>query len=185
MTVARNRTSREERGLSGIYSPSYAGVSQARPRSRKYKSRPLVFSLPFEGGEKVPRIFWISSDAKGTVSRNGDRRREEGWKDTTRSRKGGVTWRAAGYCVLESAAFPLRNSYVQSVEIYSGDGDSSSFFSFIFLGRREVETQLACEWPSDRKFQNWQSKTTFSFASVSHTYRIRTTASAIVTQQAQ
>lgn len=135
MTVARNRTFREERGLSGIYSPSYVGASQARTRSRRYKSRSRAFSLPFEGGEKVPRIFWISSDAKGTVSRNDDARPRE---------EEGVTWRAAGYCVPESVAFPLRNSYVQSVEIYSGDGDFFSFhLSPFHLSQEDRETRDA------------------------------------------
>lgn len=91
MTVERNRMSREERGLSEIYSPSYTGASQARSRSRRCKTRSSsLASLRVVKRCREFSEFHPSANSLGTGGETKDertRRGAEGGKsDVTRGR---------------------------------------------------------------------------------------------------
>lgn len=173
MTVARNRMSREESAdCQEFIRLLIPGASQARPRSRRYKTRSRAFSLPF--GAAVKRCCEFSefhpTRKEQSLSRNEWREERERGGGDERIRRGAkreerVTWHAAGYCVLESAAVSTLKQLC-SIGRNLLRRDSSYFFTPLVLltGRtrvvemRERTVASAIERATrNYKFQNWQS----------------------------
>lgn len=177
MTVARNRMSREKCRLSRIYSPSYTGASQTRPRSRRYKTRSRAFFSSLREWWKGAANFLnfirrkknnlgrVTGERKDERTRRGVER--EGRNDMTRGRI-----LCLGVC------------HVSTSKQLCSIGWNLLWLRYLlrfptYLPQVEVETQIYARCVRDarakhrqprtkrnRKFQNWQSRTTFRSVSV-------------------